>query len=89
MKDVLEVDDPANTRRQVVHGLGQIPGERHVGENAEVGGVEKSQSGLSLQLPEVAVCVDDAVSCTPRVSQPDLGMKDTLGPYQTNPTTAS
>lgn len=60
---MLEVDDvSANTRFQVADGLGQVLREGYLSEDAKVGCVEESRAGFSLQLPEVAIGVDDAVA---------------------------
>lgn len=65
MEDVLQVNSAsAGATSQVLHAFGQVLGECHVGEDAEVGRVEESQASLALQLPKVTIRVDDAISYT-------------------------
>ena len=63
MKDVLQVDD-VFLGLERANDLSQYLGKGNVGENTEVGRVEKAQAGLSLSLPHVTIGVDDAPACT-------------------------
>jgi hypothetical protein len=59
---MLQVDGASNASVQVLDALGEVLGEGHLGQDSKVGGVEERRAGLSLQLPEISVCVDDTVS---------------------------
>jgi hypothetical protein len=59
---MLQVDGASNASLQVLHALREVLGKGHFGQDPKVRGVQESRAGLSLQLPEVTICVDDAVS---------------------------
>jgi hypothetical protein len=63
MKDVLEVNDsPTNPRIEVADSLGKVLRQRNFSENAQIGGIEETQTSFSLEFPKITVCVDDAIS---------------------------
>lgn len=63
VKHVLKIDG-ALSGLQIFDAVLQDVGEGNVGENTEVGRVEKAQASLSLSLPHLSIGVDDAAACS-------------------------
>lgn len=50
-------------RLEEVDALGQVLRHGGIGEDLQVLGVEEGQAGLALDLPQLAIRVDDSVAC--------------------------
>ena len=65
MEDRLQIGLPhiSRPRLEKLDALGQVLRKGNICEDLQVLGVEEGQAGFALDLPQLAIRVDDAVAC--------------------------
>ncbi len=69
MEHCLQVDDTAaGPGPEELDGLPQIHGQGNIRQDSEIGRGEEVQTGLALDPPQLAICVDNSVSWAARAA---------------------